>query len=300
MSLLRTLRFIVTHPLNQKQKSEAVLRYLRWQLGSRIWGGDMVHQWIAGTKLKLSTGEFGLTGNIYAGLHEYSHMSYVLHAMTPSSLFVDIGANVGSYTILASGVIGARSYCFEPIPETYERLMSNLRLNDLTDRVKALNLGLGEEEGELHFITNENTMNRVARPGEEHTGATASVNIKRLDDILKDESPSLMKIDVEGFETAVVRGAQETLQKPSLHSLIMEFGAGEAYGYDEQELIRYLQSLGFRSYHYDPMQRQLIDLHGKLDDIDDTNGNTLFVRDIDAVKQLLRDNPPITLNGLRF
>jgi hypothetical protein len=66
-------------------------------------------------------------------------MAYVLHTLTPDDFFVDVGANVGSYTVLACAVRGAKGYCFEPVPTTYRRLLDNLRLNDLTSRVVSLN-----------------------------------------------------------------------------------------------------------------------------------------------------------------
>lgn len=302
MSLLHTLRFIVNHPLNQKQKSQALMRYVRWQLGSRLVPGEIAYPWIDGAKFLLRSGETGLTGNIYSGLHEYSHMAYVLHTMTPDSLFVDIGANVGSYTLLASAVRQARSYAFEPVPQTYERLMANLRLNNLETLVTALNLGLSEEEGELVFVIDEDSTNHVLRPSEnEKTADVTRVQVLPLDEVLKDESPSLLKIDVEGFETPVIRGAIETLQKDSLHSVVMELGGtGAQYGYDEDALFQHMLSLGFRSYEYEPITRTLTDLNGAARDNDSTNDNILLIRDLKEVQRLLSTTPPINLNGLSF
>ena len=68
-------------------------------------------------------GETGLTGNLYAGLHEFADMAFVMHALRPTDLFVDIGANAGSYTILACAVAKARGCAFEPLPSTYRRLV---------------------------------------------------------------------------------------------------------------------------------------------------------------------------------
>ncbi|TNE48741.1 MAG: FkbM family methyltransferase [Deltaproteobacteria bacterium] len=300
MSLLHTLRFMMNHPLNQKQKSQALLRYLRWQLGSRLISGEVAYPWIAGAKFLLQPGETGLTGNIYNGLHEYSHMAYVLHTMNPDALFVDVGANVGSYTLLACAVRKARGYAFEPVPQTYERLMANLHLNNLAERVTAMNLGLSDEEGELAFVVDENCTNHVLRPTEEAANVTR-VNVRTMDDVLQKESPSLLKVDVEGFETPVIHGALKTLQKESLHSVIMELGgAGNQYGYDEDELLKHMLSLGFRTYEYDPMTRSLTDLNHQAFGEKSINDNILLIRDLDKVKQLLATTPPVELNGLSF
>lgn len=81
MSFLNTIRFIVTHPLNLERKLEAIVRFARWQIASRLVAGDIVQNWINGSRFLARTGETGLTGNIYTGLHEFSDMAFLLHAL---------------------------------------------------------------------------------------------------------------------------------------------------------------------------------------------------------------------------
>ena len=83
----------------------------------------------------------GATGNIYTGLHEFQEMSFLLHMLRHDDLFVDVGANIGSYTVLASAVIGAKSISIEPIPNAFRNLMQNIILNDIKVRVTAHNMG---------------------------------------------------------------------------------------------------------------------------------------------------------------
>jgi hypothetical protein len=163
MSLISFLQFIVAHPLNRPHKLRALLRMLRWQVGSRLLFGQAVFEWVGGTRFLVKRGETGLTGNVYCGLHEFSEMAYVLHVLHEGDFFVDVGANAGSYTILACGARRAAGCCFEPIPSTYKRLIDNLRLNNLEDRVKAYNIGLSDSEAELEFWVNEDCMNHVLR-----------------------------------------------------------------------------------------------------------------------------------------
>ena len=61
----------------------------------------------------------GATGNIYTGLHEFEDMMFLLHLLRPGDIFVDAGANIGSYTVLASAVVGAKSISFEPVPPLF-------------------------------------------------------------------------------------------------------------------------------------------------------------------------------------
>lgn len=147
-------------------------------------------------------------------------------------LFVDIGANVGAYTILACAAIGAKGYCVEPVPATYFRLMTNIRLNNLEKSVVALNIALGNKKGEIYFSSDQNCMNHIIADGEQAENKIV-VNVSLLDEVLKDD-PFLIKIDVEGYETLALQGAKNTLRNEELFSVIMELnGSGNRYGFDE-------------------------------------------------------------------
>ncbi len=132
MSLQSTLSFIVQHPLNRKRRVRALLRFAIWQIQSRL-RSDVVFNWIGGSKLIVRKGMTGTTGNIYCGLHEYADMSFVLHLLRPGDLFLDVGANIGSYTILASAVCGADTIAVEPDKTTASYLSRNIAANDLED-----------------------------------------------------------------------------------------------------------------------------------------------------------------------
>jgi FkbM family methyltransferase len=296
MSLISTLGYIANHPLNKNHKAEAVMRYFRWQIGSRILQKPVVHEWLPGVRVLVRSGETGMTQNIYCGLQEFSDMAYVLHTMTPQDLFIDVGANSGSFTVLACGAAGSRGYSFEPAPSTYSRLLDNLSLNGLQPRVTPLNLGLGDCEDEILFSTNRDTDNHILTKDEAGIPAVR-VPVRTLDSILAAESPSMMKIDVQGYETKVLEGAKETLAKPSLHSVIMELhGSGARYGFDESKILEKMLGYGFMTYSYEPFSRKLQPLDGR----DSSHSNTLFVRNVDAIRQKLVSAPKMTIGTTEF
>ena len=283
MSLLKTLGFVTGHPLNRDRRLAALGRFLRWQLGSRLVTGPVVHHWIEGARFLVGPGETGLTGNLYAGLHEFPEMAFVLHLLRPGDLFLDIGANAGAYTLLACAVAGARALAFEPVPATFQRLRTNVRLNDLDDRARCLNVALGAAEGRVAFTSGLDTTNHALAEVEVATDAT-EVALRRLDDILDREAPLLIKLDVEGFESPVLQGAAKTLERPELRAVIMELnGSGARYGYRDADLLETMGDLGFRAYGYDPFTRRLQDLEGGGGD----SGNTLFLRDEGLVRRRL-------------
>ena len=106
MSFFNIIKFITNHPLNQEQKLKSIVRFAKWQVGSRLVPGAIVYDWINGSKFLVKNGETGLTGNIYTGLHEFPDMAFLLHVLRDDDLFVDVGTNVGSYTILACSASG--------------------------------------------------------------------------------------------------------------------------------------------------------------------------------------------------
>lgn len=293
MSFIKVLRSIANHPLNQGQKLQSILRYARWQIGSRLTSGAIVYDWVNGSKFLVSTGETGLTGNIYTGFQEYEEMAFLIHALRSDDLFIDVGANVGSYTVLACAAVGARGWCFEPVPGTYARLLENIRINHLDDRVRCLNVGVGSTPGVLGFSSNMDAGNRVLADGETRADRI-EVQVATLDSLLAGESPTVIKIDVEGYETAVLKGADETLRKSTLHSVIMEInGSGDKFGFDESQLFIKMSLYGFEAYTYAPMRRELIKLtpgHGNPE-------NILFVKDAGAVGELLKNAPVFTVHG---
>ncbi|MCA9909603.1 MAG: FkbM family methyltransferase [Anaerolineae bacterium] len=238
----------------------------------------------------VTRGMTGATGNWYCGLHEVVEMGFVLHVLQPNELFVDIGANIGSYTVLAAGAVGADVIAVEPLPATFESLCRNVRLNDLEQRVRCVNVGLGETEGELRFTSGQDTMNHVMP--EDEDGPSMSVEVQKLDNLCAERTPLVIKVDVEGYENAVVAGGQRIFADPRLQAVIMETnGSGQRYGWDDARLVGAMGDFGFSTCRYDPIHRQL-------EAAPVGNSNTLFVRDITAMQARAFDAPRFVLvNG---
>jgi len=296
MTLLALLKNITGHPLNRGRRLWSVLRFACWQFGIRLIPGEAVFTWVNGARFHVKRGENGLTGNIYKGLDEFEDMAFVLHLLREGDLFVDVGANVGSYTVLACASVGARGVAFEPVPTAYERLVGNVRLNHAEDRVRCLSLAVGAETGSLEFTSGQDSMNHALAPGE-HDERAILVKETTLDEALVGESPTLIKVDVEGFETRVLEGAPATLANPSLVAVIIELnGSGERYGSDESRIVETMRGHGFGTYAYRPTGRELVALEGK----NPESWNTLFVRDEAFVGERVRSAPEVVVHGKRI
>jgi FkbM family methyltransferase len=287
-SFKRTFNFIHQHPLAKNHLLRAYYRFISWQLRLRFSDKLIPVTFLSDTKVFAKRGLTGITGSIYTGLHEFEDMSFLLHLLRDTDTFFDVGANVGSYTILASGVCGCRTLSFEPVPATFEILKKNIDLNHLQQNIKAIPAGVGYERELLHFTANQDTTNHVI-PGTETMTDTISVLIVSLDEYYS-ESPLLIKIDVEGFETEVLRGATNLLQQNSLKAIIIELnGSGNRYNFDDDLIHLNLTKLGFQPYHYDPFNRKLIELksYGSF--------NTIYLRDLPFIKERLNSAKPFTV-----
>lgn len=276
------------HPLTGNQPVKAILRIILWQIQSRMTKKPIKKAFIGNTSLWMQRGWTGVTGNLYAGLHEYEDMAFLLHFLRERDTFADVGANMGSYTVLAAGVCKSKTVSIEPVPATFHRLMANIQLNHLESLVTAINAAAGEHQGIISFTHNQDTTNHVSNDSREET---IKVPVATLDSMLPD-CPALIKIDVEGYETAVLNGAHKLLQNPDLKAIIIELnGSGMRYGFDELAIHQKLLDSGFQSFHYSPDTRSLehIPIFG--------THNTIYCRDIGFVSERLRSaNPFIVLN----
>lgn len=273
-SILPTLRFIASHPLSSRHPLSAYWRYARWQVESRL-RDEVVFDWIEGSKLVARNGMTGATGNIYCGLHEFVDMAFLLHLLRPGDLFVDVGANIGSYTVLASAVCGSRSIAIEPDPGTVQSLKRNVDMNGIGDRVTVIEAAVGAAAGTVRFTVGQDTTNRVTGETDE---ATRQVRVCTLDDILANKDPVLIKMDVEGYEPQVVGGALATLAKPSLAAVITET--------TDPKIESVLENCGFVRATYQPFERLIAAVPPAPEGVSAASNNTRFVR-IDQVRERL-------------
>lgn len=295
MSLRRTLKHILNHPMAEGDRIGSLYRFLGWQLRSRLGGGFHGVPFTDRAQLLVRRGMTGATGNIYNGLHEFEDMGLLLHLLRPNDLFVDVGANIGSYTVLASKVVGAKSISFEPVPETFEHLQRNVVANGITETVELHRVALGDVETTVQFTTAEDTMNHAVAEGEA-VAECLEVPQRRLDDVLGGRTPILLKVDVEGFESAVVRGATDTLEQPSLVAVLLEMnGASRRYNFGDEALHSGMLSRGFRPAHYDPKTRTLEIVHEY-----ERSGNTLYVRDVELVRRRIATAPQVRVLRTRI
>jgi hypothetical protein len=147
------------HGLARSHLSRVPFRFATLQLRTRLTGRSFAVPFVGTSQIIVCAGETGSNGNYYLGLHEFEDMAVILHYLRADDLFIDCGANVGSYTVLASGAVGAKTVAFEPVPNTLARLRANCEINRIASRVDLRAVCLGAVDSTTMFSTDANSTN---------------------------------------------------------------------------------------------------------------------------------------------
>jgi FkbM family methyltransferase len=215
-------------------------------------------------------------------------MAFVIHALRPGDLFLDLGANVGGYTVLASAVAAAKSISCEPIESTFERLERNIRLNRIESLTDPRRVAVGATAGTRRVIADSDTTNRVAPP--EYAGKTADVPVATVDSLLQSvshEAPFILwKADLEGHEAAMLQGASESLGAGVPHAILLESNS--------DEVTSILERHKFLPAEYDPFDRRVA-VRGN-----EARQNYLWIRDgsFKVVQERVAEAPKFCVQGV--
>jgi FkbM family methyltransferase len=250
------------------------------QLRRAIWtyfrsAGDrepLIIDWYHGLKLCLYLGNDQSRQLFIGGCTEPNELYALSRLLQPGMVCIDIGANEGLFSLLAASVVGATGlvWAFEPSPREFNRLMQNLEVNGLTEgtrssgsafaAVRPFQIALSHRAGSADLLVAEdehaghNTLGRFA-----HQTAllrTERVALQRLDDLVAEEQLSridLLKIDVEGAETAVLEGAHDVLcqRRPLILMEVLD-AALRFQGSSRDELLQRVAAYDYRVHPFDP------------------------------------------------
>ena len=213
-------------------------------------------------------------------------MLFALHYMSKDDLFVDIGANIGIYTILIAGVKQSKVVALEPMEKNYEILMQNINYNNLSNIVTPMNLAIGREDIKMQF----NYDGALSKPTFEKSSAEL-VSVKKLDMII--DYAELIKIDVEGYESDVLKGSISVLEDIRTNALIIEMIPNEPHEDYKHDVYRVLQYYGFNAYQYNPTKRDFEYLSSNKISIP----NTIFIRNLDLAKIKVMESPSFKIGS---
>ena len=232
------------------------LDFVRNRLSCYVGDGVALTYLLDQTPMFVNCNDYGCPVNlINGGRYEEENLEVLLSFVTPDTVFIDVGANVGFYTLqIARRLTGAgRVYAFEPHPKLVELLQRNAFVNGLAAVVSGFAFALSDHNApaDLQYPDGHLGGGSVAPPGEFAGHTRVRSEIKPLDDVLgADFCCDLVKIDVEGHEINVLNGmrgvvARSPRIKILFEKLVPNMGT-------EPGLEQYFQEIGFVLYAVGP------------------------------------------------
>jgi FkbM family methyltransferase len=209
---------------------------------------------------------------MWSGIYsEKYELEFILGILRPGMTFIDVGANVGLFSIAVSKKIEPdRVFAFEPSGWTCQRLIQNARLNNL-ENLHVTRAALGDYKGEALLQVNasgKDGLNTIGRPShsDSEINSTESVPITTLDLFLRENGRAhvdVMKVDVEGAELLVFRGAEELLAKSDAPLILYESSMlTEGFGYHPVETMWLLERHGYSFFTIDSRDGRIKALTG--------------------------------------
>lgn len=220
---MNSLRVLFKAPYNKKFPVFALVRFVYWKL-IRVFKLKDVKYTIWDTrKILLNYNSFQCMWIMYNYYVDWEEFNLMRRYIQPGDEVFDIGANMGIYTIWMSGFISKGTiHSFEPDPGNFERLQKNIAVNNLQTRVIANKKAAGDVDGELAFTKGLDGENHIVDHDFKNSVTILSQKIDSY--VLQHHirAISYMKIDVEGFEYAVLKGADMVLANKKIDIIQLE------------------------------------------------------------------------------
>lgn len=205
---------------------------------------------VNGSLMFLDLADSGLCTDLFTrGIREIHHTDFMLKSgvLGKGDVILDIGSNIGYYALLEAKLVGDKGlvYAIEPVSASFEVLKENVMLNKYIN-IKLFKIALGDvnEVSEI-YVTEKRNLSSLRKC--EKTVYSEKVNVKTVDSFLQDKkTPNLIRMDVEGYEYNIIKGAQKILEENI--KIIMELHEGLMTQRQMKEMFGILKTHGFNIY----------------------------------------------------
>jgi len=238
----RLARTIRQHPSNRGSQLSRWWAVLRFEL-SAIGGRSVDLRFAERSVVSVRKQGDSSSRVVFARLPDWPEMEFWRRLLRPGDLFVDVGANVGLYSMIAAEC-GAEVIAFEPAADMAAACERNLARNRVKGTV--VRAAVADRSGRTNLAGPDPNRRRLVLDAIGDDADT--VDVVRLDDALASRAPTGIKVDVEGFERLVVQGGIGTLASPGLRAVQLEWNdlSVSALGEDREPLAQELFAVGLR------------------------------------------------------
>jgi FkbM family methyltransferase len=241
----KVVKFVWEHPSNEGERARAVLRAAGFQVRGRLLHRRTLARLGEKSMIWADLHRTGASRVVYANPPDHHEMLTWRNSLRPGDLFIDVGANVGSYAIWAAE-LGAEVIALEPADDTFALLEENVALNGYP--IKTIRAAAGATPGTARFTSGQDCVNRLDPDG------VAEIAVLTIDSVIGNRTVAGMKVDVEGFEIDVLRGCEQALSEHRVRLIQLEWNATsmQAGGTDRRPVAGLLAKHHYSLYCTDP------------------------------------------------
>lgn len=213
---LSVLQVILRDPSNKGQRLFRLFLAISWQLYKRCVRLPIILPLDNGLALIADPAAGNSVGAIYTRVYESEYVFFCRKHIPEGAVMCDVGAHIGLFTLLLAPKL-KKAVLFEPDPATFSLMVKNININGL-GYAKSFNVAVSDTNGlgKLAVMGKYSGLTKLSRPGDTSLGNCVDTELVTLDDTLDRlgiHKIDFLKIDTEGHELCVLRGAVKTLSK---------------------------------------------------------------------------------------
>ncbi len=227
---------------------------------------DRSQAWVYGHHMRLDPDDTMASPELSdTGTHEPFQTEFMLQQIRPGDTVLDIGANIGYYTLLFARQVGPQGcvFAFEPDPRNFALLKLNVRQNGYTN-VTLVQKAVAAQSGQLRLFRNPGDRGDHRIYDSNERRESVAVEVVTLDEFFADHRGRIAfaKMDIQGAEGAAIEGMKQVLSRNRDMRIVMEFwarGLGMC-GYDPEQFLRKLLQMGYHIQVIDEKSQQILPL----------------------------------------
>lgn len=236
--LIRNIRWVAILLFSRKERAWNVLgkkMYLSAEKAGLDLRGKSIHKQL-----------------ILDGIRERRSTGIMERFIRPDDVILELGANIGYYVLIESTVLSdkAHIYAVEPGPQNVELLKKNIALNDISN-IEVSHMAMSNQKGTAKlYLGQACNLHSLIDSSGTSDARYVEVRTDTVDDFLKDKKPiTFLRMDVEGYETEVIHGMQETLKSPQFKRMFVEIHPHRVSPDKMQKFLQTLADCGFEIAH---------------------------------------------------
>ena len=289
------------HPVARRQPIKTLLRFAQAEIINTWLGYPFLVSHEFGVVLIVERGHHATRSHYFFGAQDIKDELFAINFLREGELFIDIGANLGIFSIMVAVTTGARVIAIEPSPSSSSIFKRHIALNELMDRITLIEACAGNAN-RVAFIKNTVDMdNFIVLDSADLQSGMAKIPMIQIDDVVDGTIPCVMKMDVEGFEMQALKGATKLLGSQNLQAITVEISDfSNRFGVSPEETQKFIGTFGFTAVAYDPLTRMLTPLAPRDRSRKTTlyNQKTIYVRNLDEARRRLASAPRRSLHTL--